>query len=89
MADTYEEILYGQILPIEGDDGSDEGIILLVEGEEEFVIELDKTGRKLCDHLDKWIRAEGIVKETPRELRFKIRSYTFEDDLDYDSDDDW
>ena len=44
---------------------------------------------KLYDHLDRWVTVEGVVTEEDDELRIKVRSYTLEDELDYESDEDW
>lgn len=87
--DIFEETLYGQVLPLDWDNDSVSGVVLLVDGEEEFVVEPDKNGKRLFDLIDRWVTAEGIVKETDEEFRFKVRSFTIEDEVDYDSDDNW
>lgn len=87
--DMYEETLYGQILPLDWDNDSVSAVALLVDGEEEFVVEPDVNGKQLFDHIDRWVTAEGIIKETDDECRIKVRSFSLEDDLDYDSDDNW
>ncbi|MDD3310588.1 hypothetical protein [Pseudodesulfovibrio sp.] len=87
--DIYEDSLFGQILPLDWDDESVSGVILLVDGEEEFIIEHDDNGKDLMDHVDRWVTVEGVVTEEDDELRIKVRNYTLEDELDYESDEDW
>ncbi|QGY39547.1 hypothetical protein GM415_05245 [Pseudodesulfovibrio cashew] len=87
--DVYEETLYGQVLPLDWDNESVSGVVLLVDGEEEFVVEPDKNGKKLYDLIDRWVTAEGVIREYPNELRFQVRSYKVEDELDYMDDDNW
>ena len=88
--DVYEDSLFGQILPMDWDDETvSGGIVLLVDGEEEFIVELDDNGESLVDHIERWVTAEGIVTEDEDELRIKVRNYTLEDEIDYDTDEDW
>lgn len=87
--DIYEDSLFGQLLPLDGDEESAPGVVLLVDGEEEFIIEQDENGRDLMDQMDRWVTVEGVVTEEDEELRIKVRNYTLEDELDYESDEDW
>lgn len=87
--DIYEDSLYGQIIPHEGSDDAESGIVLLVDGEEEFVIEPNENGLFLANYMERWITAQGLIVESEEELRIKIRSYTVEDELDYAGDGDW
>ncbi|MCJ2164560.1 MULTISPECIES: hypothetical protein [unclassified Pseudodesulfovibrio] len=87
--DVYEDTLFGQILPLDCDEDSVSGIILLVDGEEEFIVEPDDNGEILAGHIERWVTAEGVVLEDEDELRIKVRYYTLEDEIDYDADDDW
>lgn len=90
MADNiYEDSLYGQVLPSDWDDETVSALTLLVDGEEEFVIEKNEHIDSLIDHIDRWITAEGVITETDEELRIKVRNYTLEDEMDYESDDAW
>lgn len=88
-SEMYEETLYGQILPIDWNNESVSSIMILVDGEEEFIVEPDKNGMELVNHLESWVRAEVFVKEDDDELRVKIREFTVEDDMDYVDDDKW
>jgi hypothetical protein len=86
--DVYEDSLFGQILPLAGDDDAS-GVVLLVDGEEEFIVEPDENGESLIEFIDRWVTAEGVVVEKEDELRIKVRNYTLEDEIDYDTDEDW
>lgn len=88
-ADIYEDSLYGQVLPADWNNETVSSLILLVDGEEEFIIESNDQCEVLVDHIDRWITAEGIITETDEELRIKVRNYTLEDEIDYDGDDSW
>ena len=87
--DIYEDCLYGQILPSEPNNESVSGLVLLVDGEEEFLIENDDNGELLVDYIDRWATIEGIVTETEDEIRFKVSDYTIEAELDYEGEDAW
>lgn len=87
--DIYEDSLYGQILPSDWDNERVSSLILLVDGEEEFIIEKNDQSESLLNHIDRWITAEGVITETNKALRIKIRSFKLEDDIDYEGDDDW
>ncbi|WP_319542213.1 hypothetical protein [uncultured Pseudodesulfovibrio sp.] len=87
--DMYEDTLYGQVLPLDWENDVVTGIILLVDGEEEFIVKPDKVGGRLVDHLDRWITAEGIVEETEDESYIKIRNFKVDDEFDYAGDDNW
>ncbi|BDQ37062.1 hypothetical protein SYK_14220 [Pseudodesulfovibrio nedwellii] len=88
-SDIYEDTIYGQILPVDWNNDAVTGLILLVDGEEEFIIENDDNGERLTDHIDKWVTAQGIVEETDDEYRIRIRNFKVDDELDYDNDDKW
>ena len=88
--DTYEDSLYGQILPAEWDEDSVSELLLLVDGEEEFVIEKNENSELLMDLIDRWVTLKGVITEEEEEmLRIKVRDYTVEDGPDYDDDDAW
>lgn len=87
--DIYEDSLYGQIVPQEGSGDAEPGLVLLVDGEEEFVIEPNENGLFLTNYVERWITAQGIIMESEEELRIKIRNYTLEDEFDYAGDGDW
>lgn len=87
--DIYEDSLYGQVLPLDWDNETVSGLLLLVDGEEEFAIENDEQSDSLVDYIDRWITAEGVITENDDELRIKVRNYTLEDDIDYEDDDSW
>ena len=87
--DFYEDAVFGQVLPLDWENESISGVVILVDGEEEFIVENDETGGSLADHIDRWVTAEGLITETDDELRIKVRNYTLDDNLDYDTDDDW
>lgn len=87
--DIYEDSLYGQVLPLDWDNESVSGLLLLVDGEEEFAIENDEQSDSLVEYIDRWITAQGIITENDDELRIKVRNYTLEDDIDYEDDDAW
>lgn len=88
-SDIYEDTVYGQILPLEWEGDVVTGLVLLVDGEEEFVIEQDEAGSRLTELIDRWVTAEGIVEESEDEFRIKIRNFKVDDELDYDGDDNW
>lgn len=87
--DIYEDSIYGQVLPMDWNKDEVSGLILLVDGEEEFIVEHDENGEKLVDHIDRWVTAQGVITETDEELRIRIRDYTLEDVMDFDTDDNW
>lgn len=87
--DIYEDSIYGQVLPMEWNKDKVSALVLMVDGEEEFIVEHDDNGESLIDHIDRWVTAEGIITETDEEIRIKVRNYTLEDDMDFDTDDDW
>ncbi|WP_319471790.1 hypothetical protein [uncultured Pseudodesulfovibrio sp.] len=87
--DIYEDALYGQVVPSDWNNETVSSLILLVDGEEEFVIENNEHSETLVEHIDRWITAEGIITEADDELRIKVRSYTLEDGIDYEGDDAW
>lgn len=88
--DTYEDSLYGQILPAEWDEESVSELLLLVDGEEEFVIEKNENSELLMDLIDRWVTLEGVITEEENDLlRIMVRGYTVEDGPDYDDDDAW
>lgn len=87
--DIYEDSLYGQVLPLEWDNDSVSSLVLLVDGSEEFIVENDEVSENLIAHIERWVTAEGVITEDDEELRIKVRNYTLEDDLDYESDEDW
>ncbi|WP_319581872.1 hypothetical protein [uncultured Pseudodesulfovibrio sp.] len=87
--DVYEDSLFGQILPLDWENDTVAGVVLLVDGEEEFIVEPDENGESLIEYIDRWVTAEGVVVEDEDELRIKVRNYTLEDEIDYDTDEDW
>jgi len=87
--DVYEDSLYGQILASDWDDDVAPGIVLLVDGAEEVIVENDENGEQLEDYIERWVTVEGIITETDDEVRIKVRNYTFEDNIDYEDDDSW
>nr|WP_319542484.1 hypothetical protein [uncultured Pseudodesulfovibrio sp.] len=87
--DIYEDSLYGQILPSKWDNNRVSGVMILVDGEDEYIVEHDEDGESLITHVEKWATVTGIISESEEELRIKILDYSLEDDLDYISDDDW
>lgn len=87
--DVYEDSLYGQILPAEWNNEAVSGLVLLVDGEEEFAIENDDNGELLVDFIDRWVTVEGVIIESDEDLRIKVRNYTLEDSLDFGDDDRW
>ena len=89
IQDIYEDSLYGQILPSDWQDETAFGLILLVDGEEEFLVENDEDGEGLFDYIDRWVTIEGVITEREDELRIKVRNYMLEDELDYEDDDAW
>jgi len=88
-ADFYDDTIYGQILPVEREDDDESGLMILVDGEEEFLVEPDKNGLKLMDHMDKWVTAQGTVTEEGDELLIRVRDFTLDDDWSYGDDDNW
>lgn len=88
-SEQYQETVYGQILPLEGDDDSEPGLMILMDGEEEFIVDLDKNGMKLMDHIDKWVTAEGLVSEDDEELRITVKTFKLDEDWEYNDDDKW
>ncbi|MBC16979.1 conserved protein of unknown function [Pseudodesulfovibrio profundus] len=87
--DIYEDTVYGQILPSEWDNERVSSLILLVDGDEEFIIEKNDQADTLVNHIDRWITAEGVITETNKSIRIKVRNFKLEDDIDYEEDDDW
>lgn len=87
--DVYEDSLYGQILASDWDEDVPPGIVLLVDGAEEVIVENDENGEQLEDYIERWVTVEGIITETDEEVRIKVRNYTFEDSIDYEDDDSW
>ncbi len=87
--DVYEDSLFGQVLPLDWDNEIATGVVILVDGEEEFIVEHDETGESLVEYIDRWVTAQGLITETEDELRIKVRNYRLDDNLDYDKDDDW
>lgn len=89
-SDVYDGTIYGQVLPLDWDNDVVTKLAIVVDGEDEFIIEQDKNGQKLLDHIDMWINAEGLIKETDEEIRIRIRDFTLEDDnWNYGDDDKW
>ncbi|MBI9080103.1 MAG: hypothetical protein JEY79_10240 [Pseudodesulfovibrio sp.] len=88
-SEIYEETIYGQVLPINWNDDAPDGLMILVDGEEELIVELDKNGMLLMDHVDRWVRAEVLIKEEEDELRIKVKDFNLEDEWDYIDDDNW
>ncbi|MFH1913809.1 MAG: hypothetical protein ABIK45_06010 [Pseudomonadota bacterium] len=88
-ADFYDDTIYGQILPVEREDDDEAGLMILVDGEEEFLVEPDKNGLKLMDHMDKWVTAQGTVAEDGDELLIRVRDFTLDDDWNFGDDDNW
>ena len=91
-ADIYDDTIYGQILPIEREDEEEEedsSLMILVDGEEEYLVEPDKNGLKLMDHMDKWVTAQGTITEEGDELLIRVRDFTLDDDWSYGDDDNW
>ncbi|WP_147822009.1 hypothetical protein [Salidesulfovibrio onnuriiensis] len=90
MSDAYPETIFGQILPMDWNEDDVVGLIILVDGEDEFIVEPDKTGRKLFDHVDRWVTAKGLIREDEDEMRIMVRDYTLEDeDWNYMDEDRW
>lgn len=87
--DIYEDTVYGQILPSEWDNERVSSLILLVDGDEEFIIEKNEQADSLVNHIDRWITAEGVITETNKSIRIKVRNFKLEDDIDYEEEDDW
>jgi hypothetical protein len=88
-ADIYDDTIYGQILPFESEDDEESGLMILVDGEEEFLVEPDKNGIKLMDHMDKWVTAQVTVTEESDEMHIRVRDFTLDDDWSYGDDDNW
>nr|WP_321255634.1 hypothetical protein [uncultured Pseudodesulfovibrio sp.] len=87
--DIYEDSLYGQVLPSNWDGDIISGVLILVDGEEQFIVEHDENAKGLTAHIEKWVTVTGTIMENDDELRIKVINYTLENDLDYISDDDW
>lgn len=87
--DIYEDSIYGQVLPLDWNNAEVSSLVLMVDGDEEFIVEHDENGASLVEHIERWVTAEGIITESDDELRIKVRNYTFEDEMDFNSDDDW
>lgn len=87
--DIYEDSIYGQVLPSDWNNETVSSLILLVDGEEEFIIENNEHSETLVDHIDRWITAEGVITETDEALRIKVRNFSLEDEMDYEGDDAW
>ncbi len=89
IQDVYEDSLYGQILPSEWTDEAVSGLMLLVDGEEEFEVERDENVDSLVDFVDRWVTLEGVITESDDGLRIKVRNYLLEDEMEYQDDDAW
>lgn len=89
MAEIYEDSLYGQVIARDWDNEFVSGVSILVDGEEECIVESDNNGKKLFDYVDHWVTVDGFVRETSRDLRIKVRSFTLEDGMDYIDYDNW
>ena len=88
--DSYVDTIYGQILPFEWGKKNVESIMILVDGEEEYIVDPGKESKKLVDYVDHWITARGLITEGEYDMKIKIYSYNLEDDgLDYSTDDQW
>ncbi|WP_319763724.1 hypothetical protein [Maridesulfovibrio sp.] len=87
--ETYQDSLYGQILPSSWDEDIVSEIVLLVDGEEEFNIENDEFSKILSNYIDRWVSVQGLITEDEEEIRIKIHNYTLEDEMNFGGDDTW
>ena len=90
MADnSYSDTVYGQILPLEYDKRGVSRVMILVDGDEEFVVMPTRQGAELVNHVDSWVRAKGVISEENDEVTIKIYHYDIEDEeIEYTSYDD-
>ncbi|XPV77623.1 MAG: hypothetical protein ACNI27_06825 [Desulfovibrio sp.] len=87
--EIYEDTVYGQILPAEKTKNNMSGVMILVEGSEEYIVESNDMGVELAKYVDSWVTVGGIIKETSRYIRIEVYAYTLEDSWAYQDDDVW
>lgn len=81
-------ILTGQVVQCDFD--VEEGfyeVMLIVEGEEAYIIEPDQEGGRLEEHLDRWVSVKGEVEEKDEMFFLSVHEFDLEDDgLSYEID---
>ena len=87
--ETYQDTLYGQLVPSGWDNDEVSELVLLVDGEEEFILETNEFSKILTNYTDRWITVQGLITATDDELRIKIHAYTLEDEMQFGDDDAW
>lgn len=74
--------------------GSGSSGVIIDDGNDEYVVVMDKIGKKLLDHVDEEIEAFGSVTRKDGDLvlkvsRFEVLDYYTDEDLDFDEMDDF
>ena len=87
--EIYEDQVYGQVLPLKWDKDFVCGVVILVDGEEEYIVDTDKNGLELVEYVDRWITADGLIRETSKDIRIRVNNFTVEDNWEYQDDDNW
>ena len=81
--ETRERTIRGIILPAEWDeDGSVTSIGIETIDEEDYIIHLNKMGKKLMAFIDRTVVATGTVKEMYGDLIFTVSRYSLLEDHD-------
>lgn len=87
MSTEYVETFYGLVMPWGYDDDNRERFMLLVDGEEEFLIEMGKEGNKLADYVDRWVTVDATVREFEDYACINVLRYDVDDEgMDFDDD---
>ncbi len=78
--------LVGQVVPYDFDEDDFYSIMLLVDGEETYIIEPGREGSRLEDFIDHWVTIQGTVRRKDEDLFLSVHSFKLDDELSYDED---
>lgn len=86
-SEEYIDTIYGQVVPFQCDLDDKFDLAIMVDGEEPFIIEPDSNGRSLAEHIDYWVEAQVLVRETDEGFFVRIKDISRENDSwDYTGD---
>lgn len=88
MSDRTPVTLEGQVVQCDYDEEGFYTTMLVVDGEEEFIVEPGREGSRLEDYLDHWAQVRGEVRRRDDGLRY-LRVHVFQlmdDSVRYDED---
>jgi hypothetical protein len=81
-----EVTINGYVEEVELEDGNSG--ILINDGDDDYYLVMDKSGKKLLDHIDEEVEVTGMLSKRQGELTLKVIRFRLVDEYDDQDDDD-